>query len=320
MSLLKKYLYVDLDKLFLKEQHAFPLKVRPTNLQAHIDKLSIKIKRRVVNGQTFSFHSLYSSFKFHDNVNVSALIIGNWLLELCLLFQFHHGIIIWLLFDFVPLVPKLLDLIIIWLKTNITFTLEVPIFKIKLLLFPVPKNCCVTIQVIWSNLLTDFDCFNGSHINFLAIRAKVQWVPEFPGMFRFWEGFGIFLPKLLLAPWGIISSSPLNKPRCHTGWPGIVIVRLPGGYPLSDPIVISSFSLFSCANWKSRAWVRDFLSGSLLWNSSTSFWQNLPPLFSPYHLILGCCHQDKYTSTEWIKHLHIQKKTSMFVLFMFILY
>ena len=116
---LNEYLYVDLDKLFLKEQHAFPLKVRPTNLQAHIDKLSIKIKRRVVNGQTFSFHSLYSSFKFHDNVNVSALIIGNWLLELCLLFQFHHGIIIWLLFDFVPLVLKLLDLIIIWLKTNL---------------------------------------------------------------------------------------------------------------------------------------------------------------------------------------------------------
>ena len=55
---LNEYLYVDLDKLFLKEQHAFPLKVRPTNMQAHIDKLSIKIKRRVVNGQTFSFHSL----------------------------------------------------------------------------------------------------------------------------------------------------------------------------------------------------------------------------------------------------------------------
>ena len=213
MSLLKKYLYVDLDKLFLKEQHAFPLKVRPTNLQAHIDKLSIKIKRRVVNGQTFSFHSLYSSFKFHDNVNVSALIIGNWLLELCLLFQFHHGIIIWLLFDFVPLVPKLLDLIIIWLKTNITFTLEVPIFKSKLLLFPVPKNCCVTIQVRWSNLLTDFD-FDGSQINFLAIRAKVAWVLECflssPRKFWFWEGFGIFLPKLLLVSSWIISLPPLS--------------------------------------------------------------------------------------------------------------
>ena len=38
---LNEYLYVDLDKLFLKEQHAFPLKVRPTNLQTHIDKPSI---------------------------------------------------------------------------------------------------------------------------------------------------------------------------------------------------------------------------------------------------------------------------------------
>ena len=34
------------------------------------------------------------------------------------------------------------------------------------------------------------------------------------------------------------TSSPLNKPRCHTGWPGIVIVRIPGGYPLKDPIGI----------------------------------------------------------------------------------
>ena len=34
------------------------------------------------------------------------------------------------------------------------------------------------------------------------------------------------------------TSSPLDKPRCYTGWPEVVIVRIPGGYPLRDPIVI----------------------------------------------------------------------------------
>ena len=66
---MKKYLYDDLDKLFLKERQSFLLKVRPTNLQTHIDKLSIEIQRRVVNGK--------KSVNFDDKVNVSVLIIGN---------------------------------------------------------------------------------------------------------------------------------------------------------------------------------------------------------------------------------------------------
>ena len=66
MSLIKKYLYDDLDKLFLKERHFFLLKVRPTNLQTHIGKLSIEIQRRVVNGK--------KSVNFDDKVNVSVLI------------------------------------------------------------------------------------------------------------------------------------------------------------------------------------------------------------------------------------------------------
>ena len=65
-----KYLYVELDKLFLKERHSFLLKVRPTNLQTHIDKLSIEIQRRVVDGKKWFV-------KFHDKVNVSVQIIGN---------------------------------------------------------------------------------------------------------------------------------------------------------------------------------------------------------------------------------------------------
>ena len=69
MSLIKKYLYDDLDKLFLKERHSFVLKVRPTNQQTHIDKLSIEIQRRVLNGK--------KSVNFDDKVNVSVLIIGN---------------------------------------------------------------------------------------------------------------------------------------------------------------------------------------------------------------------------------------------------
>ena len=66
MSLIKKYLYDDLDKLFLKERHFFLLKVRPTNQQTHIDKLSIEIQRRVLNGKKI--------VNFDDKVNVSVLI------------------------------------------------------------------------------------------------------------------------------------------------------------------------------------------------------------------------------------------------------
>ena len=57
---------------FLQEEHSFLLKVRPTNLQTHIDKLCIEIQRRVVDGKKWFV-------KFHDKVNVSVQIIGNWL-------------------------------------------------------------------------------------------------------------------------------------------------------------------------------------------------------------------------------------------------
>ena len=53
MSLLKKYVYVDLDKLFLQERHSFLLKGKPINLQTHIDKLSIEIQLLLIMGVIF---------------------------------------------------------------------------------------------------------------------------------------------------------------------------------------------------------------------------------------------------------------------------
>ena len=108
---------------------------------------------------------------------------------------------------------------------------------------------------------------------------------------------------------------PLNKPRCYTGGPGIVIVQIPGGYHSE---ILSSFSLFSCANWRSCAGVREILSGSLLWNSSTTFGKIYLRCFlhhiSSWDIVVR-------TGTLQLNgsNICILEETSMFVLFMFML-